>query len=100
MTQPRCLRASARSRSCRSRPNCSRRFRSPTCQARTSSNPIRHCKSEQSEKPHQRTIRQPKPTTETTAKNKEDQFPSKLLKAAHLNRHEIVVTIKDCMVET
>lgn len=32
--------------------------------------------------------------------NINDQFPSKFLKAADLNGHEIVVTIKDCIVES
>jgi arabinogalactan endo-1,4-beta-galactosidase len=32
--------------------------------------------------------------------NIDDQFPSKFLKAADLNGHEIVVTIKDCIVES
>lgn len=31
--------------------------------------------------------------------NIDEQFPSKFLKAADLNGHEIVVTIKDCAVE-
>lgn len=32
--------------------------------------------------------------------NIDEQFPSKFLKAADLNGHEIVVTIKDCIVES
>jgi hypothetical protein len=32
--------------------------------------------------------------------NINEQFPSKFLKAADLNGHEVVVTIKDCIVES